>query len=117
MMLTRTFISIATLLSVIPSSATPPALVTVVTVCEVMADLAVFNGKTIAIAGRWSASDEGAWLSEEQCDKKLQTNGFTWPNTLWLQYHPSAPSRVDGKRLTDTSSINAKIRAVVARTT
>ena len=55
-----------------------------VTVCEVLANPQQFNGKNLAILGRFGVTDEGEWLSEDECGRRLVTEGFTWPNLIWL---------------------------------
>lgn len=71
-------------------------------VCEVLKDLKAYHGKTVAVVGRYSASDEGRWLGEETCARKLATGDFVWPNLLWLECcrtpapMPPSPFVLDG---------------------
>jgi hypothetical protein len=53
----------------------------VVTVCDVLSDLARYNGKTIILVGLQWGTDEGAWI-DAKCERKLVTNGFTWPDSI-----------------------------------
>jgi hypothetical protein len=55
------------------------------TVCEVLRDLSSYSGKIIAVRGRWVASDEGRWLSGERCPARLTTEGFVWPDLIYLE--------------------------------
>ena len=53
----------------------------VVTVCDVLSDLAGYNGTSIILVGALVGSDEGGWIVAE-CEKKLVTDGFTWPDSI-----------------------------------
>ena len=56
-----------------------------VTVCEVLMDQQAYNGKNVAVIGRFGETNEGKWLSEDIFDRKLETNGFVWPNDMWIE--------------------------------
>jgi hypothetical protein len=56
-----------------------------VSVCEVLNDLARYNGKPIVIVGRFAYTDEGTWLSED-CERKIVTHGYTWANIISTTY-------------------------------
>jgi hypothetical protein len=62
-----------------------------ITVCEVLSNPKAYNGKTIAVVGWLGGTDEGSWLDEVDCGRELQTDGFTWPNSLSLEHQASAP--------------------------
>ena len=63
-----------------------------VTVCEVLQDLSAYDGKVVAIVGRFSFRHNGRWLGEQNCDRKLVISEQEWPNALWVAYDPvSAP--------------------------
>ncbi len=66
---------------------TPAAIepIPVVTVCEVLADLGRFNGKSIIVIGKQSGTMEGSWLMAD-CEKELVTDGFTWDDSISLSY-------------------------------
>jgi hypothetical protein len=85
------------------------------TVCEVVSNLKAYNGKTIAVVGWLEGTEEGNWLDEEGCVQRLQTNSFTWPNALWLQYEASAPRMSGVEKLTDRSILRQKLSEVVSR--
>jgi hypothetical protein len=53
----------------------------VVTVCDVLSDLARYNGKSIVLVGLQWGTDEGVWV-DAKCDRKLVTNRFTWPDSI-----------------------------------
>jgi hypothetical protein len=58
------------------------------TVCEVLGDLPMYDGKIVAALGRYSFREKGRWLSEESCGDGAgvapgQPSSATSP-TLWL---------------------------------
>ena len=59
--------------------------ISVYTVCEIMKNLAAYNGKTIIVVGRVSSTGEGVWL-DQACPEKLVTNGYEWSTSIWLSY-------------------------------
>jgi hypothetical protein len=54
-----------------------------VTVCEVLGNLAMYDGKAVAALGRYSFRERGRWLSEESCGVDSATSPAANP-TLWL---------------------------------
>jgi hypothetical protein len=83
------------------------------TVCEVLANPLQFNGKDLAVLGRFGITDEGRWLSEDDCGRRLVTKGFTWPNLIWVEccYQP-APDPPTGSLLLDEAALAEKLRQV-----
>jgi hypothetical protein len=67
--------------------------VTPVLVCDVLSDLAKFNGKIISIRGVVEGSNEGTWIIATRCAVRLVTDGYLWrtaiaielPSTLFLR--------------------------------
>jgi len=55
----------------------------VVTVCDVLKDLASYNGKMIVVVGKRTQTGDGAWLAAA-CPAKLIVNGLVWANQVWL---------------------------------
>ena len=53
----------------------------VVTVCDVLSDLARYNGKSIILVGVSVGTDEGSWMIAK-CTRQLVTDGFTWPDSI-----------------------------------
>jgi hypothetical protein len=51
-------------------------------VCEVLSDLSAHEGKIVAIQGRYSYRTKGRYLSEESCDRPVESGGVAWPNAL-----------------------------------
>ena len=73
-------------------AASPP--VEPATVCEILAEPAQFNGKTVAILGRYSFRGNGRWISEDGCERKLTSGEYTWPNVVWLALDAKAAPEV-----------------------
>jgi hypothetical protein len=49
------------------------------TVCEILHALPMYEGKPVAILGRYSFRQEGVWLAEQSCEWK-----DALPPTIWL---------------------------------
>ena len=84
-----------------------------VTVCEILANPQQFNGRAVAALGRFDYTDEGEWLSEDDCGAKLVTGGYTWPNIIWLDCcYETAPDHLQGALVVDDSALNEKLQEV-----
>lgn len=57
----------------------------VVTVCEALQDRSLYNGKAIIVVGRFVGTMEGTWL-DENCERKIVTDGYTWINAISTTY-------------------------------
>ena len=57
----------------------------IVRVCEALSDPSRFDGATIIVVGRSSATDEGSWLDED-CAFKLVIEGRDWPTSISTAY-------------------------------
>jgi hypothetical protein len=88
-----------------------------VTVCEILASPQQFNGTNLAVLGRFDHTDEGWWLAEDDCGRKLVTEGYTWPNLIWLHccYEP-APDPPSGSLRLDDVALAAKLKQVKGTT-
>src|SRR5438477_6173642 len=69
--------------------------VSVVTVCDILFDQSEFNGKTIAVLGRFVASDEGAWLVEDGCGREIEANGIPVRISMWLEQRGISPKTLE----------------------
>src|SRR5262245_16822081 len=88
-----------------------------VTVCEILANPQQFNGNSVAILGRFGRTNEGWWLSEDDCGSKLVQQGYAWPNIVWLHccYEP-APDPPSGSLRLDDVAMAAKLKQVRSTT-
>jgi len=81
-----------------------------------MQDLAAYDGKVVAIVGRFSARQSGRWLGEQRCDHKLLIGDQEWPNAFWVSYDPADAPRPPAVLAVDAQSLSLKLREVKART-
>lgn len=83
-------------------------------VCEILGNRSFYNGKEVAIVGRWSATDEGFWL-KEKCDNQTKTGDYIWQNMVALTYEPSSPSAFTIDRKADKSVFQKRIKELKER--
>lgn len=56
-----------------------------VTVCEVLTDIGRYDGKVVAVVGRFSLRESGRWMSEERCgDKPADGAAQKKEHLLWM---------------------------------
>jgi hypothetical protein len=67
------------------------------TVCEILHDLAAYEGKPVAALGRYSFRQDGSWLGEQACEAPSAA-----PSTLLLAEDP-----MDGPRPPDNFQLDA----------
>ena len=91
-----------------------------VTVCEVLGDLQTYNGKDLAIIGRFDCLsnllDRTCFLAQDQCQRPITTAGHVWPTKLFIieDWHdgvpqpPSANPQIDEPSLIETLMILRK---------
>ena len=56
-----------------------------ITVCEVLKDPVRYNGKMVAVRGRVVSTGEGTWLIGEGCTDTIETAGYKWSASIWLE--------------------------------
>jgi len=83
-----------------------------VTVCEVLQDLAAYDGKVVAVVGRFSKRAAGRWLGEQRCPQRLAVGGQEWPNALWLVYDPAIAPKPPTVLAVDSAMLTEKLREV-----
>ena len=84
------------MLSLAARSSEPPLVP--YTVCEILHDLAAFDGKSMAVLGRYSfRQQEGRWVGEQSCE------GST-PPLLWVEEDAAA-----GPKPPDDFELNADV--------
>jgi len=85
-----------------------------VTVCEVLTNRRSYDGKVVALIGRWSPTDEGFWLADD-CENPAKTAHYVWSNIIFLAYDPSSPSIFAKGPKLDLAAANKKIAKLKAR--
>jgi hypothetical protein len=83
-----------------------------VTVCEVLQDLAAYDGKVVAVVGRFSFRQNGRWLGEQNCARKLVIGEQEWANAFWVQYDPANAPKPPAVLAVDAELLARKLRAV-----
>lgn len=83
-----------------------------VTVCEVLQNLAAYDGKEAAIVGRYSFRQTGRWLGQQKCDPKAAVSGKQSPNSLWLAYDPADAPKPPAVLAVDDALLAQKLRDV-----
>jgi len=111
----RVFVTVLTL-SCCPflRAADPP--LQPVTVCEVMQDLSAYDGKVVAVVGRYSYRQAGRWLGELKCPRKLMIGEQEWPNAFWIAYDATTAPKPPAVLAVDSALLTQKLREVRART-
>jgi hypothetical protein len=87
-----------------------------VTVCEALQNLAAYDGKVVALVGRFSSRQTGRWLGEQKCGQKLVTGDHAWPNAFWVSYDPAAAPKPPPVLAVDGVLLAQKLRQVKAAT-
>ena len=83
-----------------------------VTVCEVLQDLASYDGKVVAVVGRYSLRETGRWLGEQKCAHKFVTGDQEWPNALWVTYDPATAPKPPDVLAVSATALAEKVREV-----
>jgi hypothetical protein len=91
------------------------ALLEPLTVCEVLKDLAQYNGKLVAVIGRFSFRQTGRWLGEQRCAQKFVTGDQEWPNSFWVSYDAQTAPKPPAVLQVDARILAQKLSAVRQR--
>jgi len=75
-----------------------------------MKDLAAFDGKVVAVVGRFSFRQSGRWIGEQKCDRKLVIGDQDWPNALWVSYDPASAPKPPAVLAVDAALLAQKLR-------
>ena len=100
-------------------AADPP--ITPLTVCEVLANLPAYEGKNVAVLGRFSFRREGRWIGEQSCEPAATGEGeqakTQVPPLLWLAEDGfNGPHPPDNFEF-DSAVLNKKFAALTKKTT
>ncbi len=90
-----------------------PGGLTPITVCELLANPAAYNGKDVALLGRSDPSvGDNARLSEDDCGSLLNTQGRIWPNSVFTGGGSSGPNPPLGVLVLDPDGLARKLELV-----
>jgi hypothetical protein len=81
------------------------------TVCEIVDGLPMYDGKPVAVLGRYSFRDKGRWLSEQSCASPPPADP-----TLWLVEDTKDGPHPPGNFELDGSAVERKLAEVRKRT-
>ena len=84
-------------------------------VCEVLRDLPSYEGKGVAVVGRYSFRESGRWMSEQACDAGSPGPGGT-PPLLWLVEDSNDGPKPPGDFELDAAALNRKFAGIRQRT-
>src|SRR5580704_6531856 len=73
------------------SAADPPFRLT--RVCEILEDPTAYDGKIVAVVGRYSFRPSGRFFSEDGCAKPLKTGDFVWPSSVRVVFERDSSAR------------------------
>jgi hypothetical protein len=105
-------LAILLLTLVCPLSAGAKSALQPVTVCEVLQDLAAYDGKVVAVVGRFSFRQTGRWLGEQKCAHKFVSGDLEWPNAFWVVYDPETAPKPPAVLAVNATLLSQKIREV-----
>jgi len=77
-----------------------------------MQDLPAYDGKVVAVVGRFSSRQTGRWLGEQTCAHKLVTGDREWPNAFWVVYDPADAPKPPAVLAVDAVLLAQKLRTV-----
>ena len=87
-----------------------------VSVCEVLRDLAAYDGKVVAVVGRFSSRQAGRWLGEQKCPHKFITGDQEWPSAFWITYDPETAPKPPAVLSVNATILAQKLRIVKLET-
>jgi len=83
-----------------------------VTVCEVLRDPKLYDGRVIALLGRYSYRAEGRWMGEDRCTALEGTQSNPSPEIIRLSYAPEFAPRMASGYTVDGAAVADKIQLV-----
>ncbi len=83
-----------------------------VRVCEVLQQLTEYNGKTMAVVGRFSFRESGRFLSEQTCDPPLSADGVPWAHAMRILFDTADGPKPPADLAIDNSAVSAKLKLV-----
>jgi hypothetical protein len=82
-----------------------------VTVCEVLSDLAKYDGKDVAILGRYSFRKDGRWIGEQVCEAHEVASPL-----LWLTEDSAGAPKPPGQFELDAAALNRRFADLIKHT-
>jgi hypothetical protein len=76
-------------------------------VCEVLRDLPSYDGRSVAVVGRYSYRESGRWMGEQACDA-----GSATPPLLWLVEDSTDGPKPPGDFELDAVALNRKFAGI-----
>lgn len=83
-----------------------------VSVCDVLQNLSAYDGKVVAVVGRFSSRQTGRWLGEQRCAHKFVTGDQEWPNAFWVAYDPADAPKPPAVLAVNATLLAQKLRQV-----
>jgi len=83
--------------------------VALMTVCEVLLNPTTLNNEEVAVVGRLEVTDQGYWLSEDECGRSVLVNSNVMRNLIWLN---SDSSSYDGFLSLESKLLRPKLEQV-----
>jgi hypothetical protein len=81
------------------------------TVCEILHDLPSYEGKGVAVLGRYSFRESGLWMGEQVCD-----TGSPVPPLLWLLEDSKDGPKPPGDFELDAVALHRKLAVIQQHT-
>ena len=88
-----------------------------VTVCEVLKDSKLYDGRVVAVLGRFSYRAEGRWMGEDSCRTTVAGESAESPDIIWLSYAPESAPRMPTGYQVDGAIVAEKMQLVKKHTT
>ncbi|HKW75390.1 MAG TPA: hypothetical protein VJN64_07690 [Terriglobales bacterium] len=88
-----------------------------VTVCEVLKDSKLYDGRVVAVLGRFSYRAEGRWMGEDSCRTSVAGESAEPSDIIWLSYSPESAPRMPAGYQVDGATAAEKIQLVRKHTT
>ena len=85
------------------------------TVCEVLEQRHQYNDKVVVLVGVKASTDEGGWLLDNGCIKRVITQGFAWSNDISLKWAPTLAPEPLGLALMAQTEFGTKLQLVQQR--
>jgi hypothetical protein len=83
-----------------------------VRVCEVLANLSQYSGRTVAVVGRYSFRESGRYLGEDACESGAAPGTFAWPRVLKLSLDPKDAPKLPDPFDLDGAAADRKLKLI-----